>query len=136
MRLLRSTSFCSYVVWKRKGYQQFQEPRGSNVIKVKGIGRVSVSNPSFYPSRSKRDRARTIVFSITLADNTIPALWDASEFGIPPIVCRYCRSVLFVIIDLYSGRECLFHCHSQDDYLRTDTGSLSERKLNRHLSRT
>ncbi|UJR20246.1 hypothetical protein I4U23_023377 [Adineta vaga] len=56
-----------YIVWRRKGYQRFQEPRGSSVIKIKGIGRVSVGNPSF------------------LINNTTQTLWDASEFAIPPI---------------------------------------------------
>ncbi|CAF1495836.1 unnamed protein product [Adineta steineri] len=56
-----------YIVWIRKGYQRFQEPRGSSVIKVKGIGRVNISNPHVYP------------------ENKVQALWDASEFGIPPI---------------------------------------------------
>ena len=31
---------CSYIVLWKKGYQQFQEPRGTCVIKVKGVARV------------------------------------------------------------------------------------------------
>ncbi|CAF0799572.1 unnamed protein product [Adineta ricciae] len=59
--------FLSYIVWRRKGYQRFQEPHGSSIIKVKGIGRVVVGNP------------------LVLPDNQTQALWDASEFAIPPI---------------------------------------------------
>ena len=44
--------FLSYIVWKRKGYQRFQEPHGSSIIKVKGIGRVMVGNPLFLPGIS------------------------------------------------------------------------------------
>ncbi len=38
----------SYIVWTRKGYQQFHQPRGSSVIKVKGVGRVIIGNPKMY----------------------------------------------------------------------------------------
>ena len=34
----------SYIVWYKKGYQEFQEPRGTSVIKVKGVARVDESN--------------------------------------------------------------------------------------------
>jgi hypothetical protein len=43
--------FFSYIVWTRKGYQRFLEPRGSSVIKVKGIGRVYVSHSGFYTGK-------------------------------------------------------------------------------------
>ncbi len=40
----------SYIVWTRKGYQLFEEPRGSSVIKVKGVGKVKIGNPKIYHS--------------------------------------------------------------------------------------
>ena len=33
--------YFSYIVWCKKGYQEFQEPRGTSVIKVKGIAKVT-----------------------------------------------------------------------------------------------
>jgi hypothetical protein len=39
-RILTYSHF-SYIVWWKKGYQQFQEPRGTSVIKIKGIAKVS-----------------------------------------------------------------------------------------------
>jgi hypothetical protein len=38
----------SYIVWVKKGYQQFQEPRGTSIIKVKGIAKVTGNNTSRY----------------------------------------------------------------------------------------
>ncbi len=60
----------SYIVLLKKGYQQFQEPRGTSVIKVKGIARVNGSN---------------ILFN-TSSDET-KYIWDTPEYEIPPIVC-------------------------------------------------
>ncbi|CAF1096753.1 unnamed protein product [Adineta ricciae] len=55
------------VVWKR-GYQQFQEPHGTSVIKVKGIARVTGSGNSTYFT----------------SDDT-KYIWDTAEYEIPPI---------------------------------------------------
>lgn len=38
----------SYIVWLKKGYQEFQEPRGTSVIKVKGVARVTENNFTRY----------------------------------------------------------------------------------------
>ena len=42
----------SYIVLWKKGYQETQEPRGTSVIKVKGIGKVSGNDGSFYISKN------------------------------------------------------------------------------------
>jgi len=39
--------YFSYIVIWKKGYQQFQEPRGTSVIKVKGIAKVLGNNTFF-----------------------------------------------------------------------------------------
>jgi len=31
----------SYIVWYKQGYQEFQEPRGTSIIKLKGIAKVN-----------------------------------------------------------------------------------------------
>jgi len=41
------SSLSSYIVWKQKGYQDEEDPRGSSVIKVKGVARVSIVNSDF-----------------------------------------------------------------------------------------
>jgi hypothetical protein len=46
-RILTYSHF-SYIVWWKKGYQQFQEPRGTSVIKIKGIAKVSGNNTERY----------------------------------------------------------------------------------------
>ncbi|UJR08640.1 hypothetical protein I4U23_012899 [Adineta vaga] len=48
------------VVWK-KGYQQFQEPHGTSIIKVKGIARVAGN------------------------DDATKYIWDTPEYEIPPM---------------------------------------------------
>ncbi len=45
-----SINLISYIVWRRKGYQLFEEPCGTSVIKVKGIGKVSIGYPKMYQS--------------------------------------------------------------------------------------
>jgi hypothetical protein len=42
--------FSYIVVWK-KGYQEFQEPHGTSVIKVKGVANVTGNNTFFYTSK-------------------------------------------------------------------------------------
>ncbi|CAF4069373.1 unnamed protein product, partial [Rotaria sordida] len=49
------------------GYQQFQEPQGSSIIKIKGVARISVHNSNLH------------------TDNSSQALWDAADYVIPSI---------------------------------------------------
>jgi P2X purinoceptor 4 len=56
-----------YIVWYKRGYQEFQEPRGTSVIKVKGIARVSANDALLY-TRAASDR-----------------LWDTAEYEVPPL---------------------------------------------------
>ncbi|UJR37581.1 hypothetical protein I4U23_030280 [Adineta vaga] len=56
-----------YIVWYKKGYQQFQEPRGTSIIKVKGITKVTGNNTNQY-----------------LSENT-GYLWDTAEYQLPPL---------------------------------------------------
>ena len=44
--------FFSYIVWYQRGYQEFQEPRGTSVTKVKGVSSVDLKNPSTLASRT------------------------------------------------------------------------------------
>lgn len=37
----------SYVVWIKRGYQDVDEPRGSSIIKVKGVARISANTSDF-----------------------------------------------------------------------------------------
>jgi hypothetical protein len=90
--------FSSYIVWTRKGYQHFQQPRGSSVIKVKGVGRVSIGNPQMYSSgiivHLLRERESNEKYLLSTASgDLIPVLWDASEYGIPPLVCMSLHSI-------------------------------------------
>jgi hypothetical protein len=39
-------NFSSYIVWYQRGYQVFQEPRGTSVTKVKGVSSVNLKMPS------------------------------------------------------------------------------------------
>ncbi|CAF1364298.1 unnamed protein product [Rotaria sordida] len=58
------------VVWFiviKHGYQKFQEPVGSSVIKIKGAGQVSSRNAGYRQ------------------DNKDQFLWDATEYTLPPI---------------------------------------------------
>jgi hypothetical protein len=70
----------SYIVWRRKGYQLFEEPRGTSVIKVKGVGKISIGNTKIYHE-----------------DDRLRILWDASEYGISPLVCLifYLRKIFY-----------------------------------------
>ncbi|CAF1268273.1 unnamed protein product [Adineta ricciae] len=56
-----------YIVWYKKGYQQFQEPRGTSIIKVKGITKVTGNN------------------SIQFTKPSSSYLWDTPEYQIPPL---------------------------------------------------
>ncbi|CAF3440095.1 unnamed protein product [Rotaria socialis] len=56
-----------YIVLLKQGYQQFQEPRGTSVIKVKGIAKVTGNNASFYTN----DQTKYI--------------WDTPEYENPAI---------------------------------------------------
>ncbi|CAF3430901.1 unnamed protein product [Rotaria sp. Silwood1] len=56
-----------YIVWIKKGYQQFQEPRGTSVIKVKGIAKVTGND--------------TTEFMRTASTH----LWDTAEYQVPPL---------------------------------------------------
>jgi hypothetical protein len=53
---LKFTVLCSYVVWIKKGYQDEEEPRGSSIIKVKGVARISLNTSNF--------KTRNFVFPI------------------------------------------------------------------------
>ncbi|CAF2447127.1 unnamed protein product [Rotaria sp. Silwood2] len=56
-----------YIVWIKKGYQQFQEPRGTSVIKVKGIAKVTDNETTRFVH----------------AESAF--LWDTAEYQIPPL---------------------------------------------------
>lgn len=56
-----------YIVWYKKGYQEFQEPRGTSVIKVKGIGRVT---------ERRSDGS---------SNSTKNLLWDTGDYQLPPL---------------------------------------------------
>jgi hypothetical protein len=46
----------SYIVWWKKGYQEFQEPRGTSIIKVKGIAKVTGNNATGYVRMLKKPK--------------------------------------------------------------------------------
>ncbi|CAF1359002.1 unnamed protein product [Adineta steineri] len=56
-----------YIVWYKQGYQQFQEPRGTSIIKVKGIAKVTGNS----------------TISNVRADSSY--LWDTAEYQLPPL---------------------------------------------------
>ncbi|CAF1159056.1 unnamed protein product [Adineta ricciae] len=56
-----------YIVWYQRGYQEFQEPRGTSVAKVKGVSSVSVKVPSSPSTNYSR------------------VVWDTTEYGLPPL---------------------------------------------------
>jgi len=58
--------FSSYIIWIKKGYQDIDEPRGSSIIKIKGVARVSITNENINASKllSTRITKKMIVFSI------------------------------------------------------------------------
>ncbi len=76
---------CSYIVFWKKGYQQFQEPRGTSVIKVKGIAKVTGNDTLFYTSKIFLLRKKS-GYRIFSGDET-KYIWDTPEYEIPPIVC-------------------------------------------------
>ncbi|CAF1301872.1 unnamed protein product [Rotaria sordida] len=67
IQLVICTYIALYIVWYERGYQEFQEPRGTSVIKVKGVTLVNVKIPS------------------SLAVNYPPIVWDTADYGIPPL---------------------------------------------------
>ncbi len=58
----------SYIIWIQKGHQDVQKPYGASVIKVKGVGRVSIRNSNLNDSNlfllSRRKRIVLISFII------------------------------------------------------------------------
>ncbi|CAF1072379.1 unnamed protein product [Rotaria sordida] len=56
-----------YIILVKKGYQQFQEPQGSSIIKVKGVVRISIYNSNLHTG------------------NASQALWDAADYVVPSI---------------------------------------------------
>ncbi|CAF4194799.1 unnamed protein product, partial [Rotaria sordida] len=56
-----------YIILVKKGYQQFQEPQGSSIIKVKGAARISIYNSNLHTG------------------NAGQALWDAADYVVPSI---------------------------------------------------
>lgn len=36
--------YFSYIVWYKKGYQEFHDPRGTSIIKLKGVAKVTSNN--------------------------------------------------------------------------------------------
>ncbi|CAF4226324.1 unnamed protein product, partial [Rotaria sordida] len=60
-----------YIILVKKGYQQFQEPQGSSIIKVKGAARISIYNSNLHTG------------------NAGQALWDAADYVVPSIVCAF-----------------------------------------------
>ncbi|CAF3903393.1 unnamed protein product, partial [Rotaria sordida] len=57
----------NYIILVKKGYQQFQEPQGSSIIKVKGVVRISIYNSNLHTG------------------NASQALWDAADYVVPSI---------------------------------------------------
>ncbi|CAF1234540.1 unnamed protein product [Adineta steineri] len=56
-----------YIVWYKQGYQQFQEPRGTSIIKVKGIAKVTGNS------------------TISNVGTDSSHLWDTAEYQLPPL---------------------------------------------------
>ncbi|CAF1371650.1 unnamed protein product [Rotaria sordida] len=56
-----------YIILIKKGYQEFQEPQGSSIIKIKGAAQVSIHNSNLH------------------TDNSTQALWDAADYVVPSI---------------------------------------------------
>ncbi|CAF1449926.1 unnamed protein product [Adineta steineri] len=67
LQLLIFVYIIGYIVIWKKGYQQFQEPHGTSIIKVKGIARVDGNNTFFYTSDAKK------------------YIWDTPEYELPPL---------------------------------------------------
>ncbi len=87
IELLENTIFAfSYIVVWKKGYQQFQEPRGTSVIKVKGVARVTGKDTAFYISKVFGIEARYWMIKILIGDET-KYVWDTPEYELPPLVC-------------------------------------------------
>ncbi|CAF1510198.1 unnamed protein product, partial [Rotaria sp. Silwood1] len=59
--------FFSYIVGIKKGYQQFQEPRGTTVVKVKGIAKVTGNDTTQFVRAASTH------------------LWDTTEYQLPPL---------------------------------------------------
>ena len=97
----RSCSF-SYIVWYKKGYQEFQEPHGTSIIKVKGLAKVTTNASASY-------------------------LWDTPEYQIPALVCPLiCRC--FYKHRSSSGKQCILHRHATNRDLRSNRRQLRECK--------
>ena len=84
-------AFSSHIVLIKRGYQQFQEPHGSSIIKVKGVARVSIGSSHSYVgtfnSAINRYKEKTLfVLFWYFSDKSKRLLWDAAEYGMPPIV--------------------------------------------------
>ncbi|CAF1149122.1 unnamed protein product [Rotaria magnacalcarata] len=56
-----------YIVWYKKGYQEFQEPRATSIIKVKGLTKVFGNDTAGYGNSSSQH------------------LWDTAEYQVPPM---------------------------------------------------
>ncbi len=101
----------SYIIWIQKGHQDVQEPHGASVIKVKGVGRVSIRNSNLNASKlfSLSREKRIVLFSFL--DNTKQLIWDAAEYSFPPIV-----NILFLFncktTIVHIGKQCFFHYYS------------------------
>ncbi|UJR17753.1 hypothetical protein I4U23_004651 [Adineta vaga] len=67
IQLVICTYIAVYIVWYQRGYQEFQEPRGTSVTKVKGVSSVSVKVPS------------------GVSINYSRVVWDTTEYGLPPL---------------------------------------------------
>jgi cation transporter protein len=67
LQLLIFAYIALYIVWWKKGYQEFQEPRGTSVIKVKGVAKVIGNSTVPY-----------------IQANT-EHLWDNTEYQLPPL---------------------------------------------------
>ena len=79
----------SYIVWYQRGYQEFQEPRGTSVTKVKGVSSVQLTTSSLSGRRFYRTVRSpvNVTRSFHISANYSPIVWDSAEYGIPPLVC-------------------------------------------------
>ena len=54
--------YFSYIVWYQKGYQRFQEPRGTSIIKVKGIAKVTGNDTTRHIRMLRRKTTTFLLF--------------------------------------------------------------------------
>ena len=120
--IISSVSSSYIVVWK-KGYQEFQEPHGTSVIKVKGIARVSGNNATFFTSNVRQLTTKSL--TRRPLDGPMNSIWDAPEYEVPPIV-SFQDEFFAIELEFAIGKQCLLHCHTTNSDLRTKSRRLSD----------